>query len=384
MPAVGILTAPLLARALGPEGRGQLAGILQPLVLASAIAALGVPSAVTYFVGRSYNIRHVVKIASLLASGMTLIVALLLVAYGGTIASRLQVDLLPLFLIWSAFLPSAFISIRRAVLQGLRTYKPIDYERVAAAFLRVIGVVALYILGSRSVVSFAAWYMMSGLIASFAFIKIEKTNARELVSPRWGEIFRYSLMASFGTIAVVISGRLDQAILPAAVGPIQLGYYSVAVAVAEIPNIISMVISRNLLAEVSAGRRDRIVLTTVGIGVAAIAVVIAMLYVGAPIIFPIVFGHDFGNSIEIARVLLIGTFMAYLATCTSSYLAGKGRPGFSSIGPAIGGITTSLLFALLWANMTVVDAAWISVLSQVMSFAASVLLVIWLRRMGRA
>ena len=52
LPLSTIISAPLLARGLGVEGRGEVAGAIAPTALALAIAALGLPEAITYFVAK--------------------------------------------------------------------------------------------------------------------------------------------------------------------------------------------------------------------------------------------------------------------------------------------------------------------------------------------
>lgn len=380
LPAVGLLTAPLLARALGPEGRGQLAGILQPLVLASAIAALGIPSATIYFVGKKYSVRSITSIARLISAGTTSLVAIALLVYATTVSNKIGVNLLELLIIWAAFLPSAFIATRRATLQGLLSYRYIDAERALGAIFRVLVVVALWGSGTSSAVAFAVGYMTAGLIASSVlYLPRYQTKMGAHIQSR--KFFNYALKSSFGTIAVVISGRLDQALLPAAVGSVELGYFSVAVAVAEVPMIVSAVASRNVMAESSAGYSNGRILQTIVLGFVALSSVVSAIYLSAPTVVPYLFGHAFVESTKIVQILLLSSFVAYWSICASSYLAGRGAPGLSSVGPAVGGAFTAILFFVFWSSMTVTLAAWVSVASQAASLLASATIMFWISRL---
>src|ERR1700712_393600 len=51
-PLVALATAPMLARSLGVNGRGQFAAATVPLMLVTAIATLGMPEATVYLVAR--------------------------------------------------------------------------------------------------------------------------------------------------------------------------------------------------------------------------------------------------------------------------------------------------------------------------------------------
>lgn len=366
LPLVAIITAPILARALGPVGRGQLAGMLQPLTLASAIASLGVPAAVTYFVGRGYSTMWVVKRAIVMVSITTLVVGVALFFYSPHVAGSLNLSHLALLGVWAAFIPSAFIAVQRSKIQGLRNYLPIDQERLISSALRVGMIVSLWTLEVKSVFLYAAAYMISGLLASTILYLGDKGEHRASTAKpeeNWS-IERYAVFASFGTIAMAMSARLDQAILPSIVRPAELGYFSVAVAIAEVANIITMVIARNLMAEVSSGVAGERALRLILVGGAAHLLLDICLIIALPWALPAVFGEEFRHSTHLVFILLISNFLAYWASCGSTYLSARGQPGKSSFGPAAGALATALSFAFFWASMSSTKAAWISVLSQ--------------------
>src|SRR3954465_10355366 len=52
IPATALITGPILARALGPEGRGIFAAVTTPLLLASLLGTLGLQDALTQFLAR--------------------------------------------------------------------------------------------------------------------------------------------------------------------------------------------------------------------------------------------------------------------------------------------------------------------------------------------
>jgi O-antigen/teichoic acid export membrane protein len=383
MPAAGIITAPILAHALGATGRGQLAGILQPMTLAASLAALGVPSAVTYFIGRQYPASKVIRLAVIISLIMTFFVGVGLFFYSATVAEQLKTNRVLMLMIWAAFLPSALISIRRGHIQGLRRYGALDLERMLASGFRVAAIVLLWIIGVKSVIAFAAIYMIAGLGAS----AVLRLPAYGLTRPSGGtgqaftgtSFLSYAMLSAFGTIAAAMSARLDQAIMPAIVAANDLGYYSVAVTVAEVPAIITTVLTRNVLAEVAGGiHRGAVIRSILLGGLAQVALTIAIL-VALPYVVPIVFGSDFAPAVELIRILLLGTFIAYWANVAATYLGGLGMPGYNSLGQAAAALTTILLFWAAWHSMDAVNAAWISVWSQVAALATAIVLVLRLR-----
>src|SRR5947209_7913495 len=48
--ALGALSGPLLARSLGPAGRGDVAAIMAPATVLSLVLSFGMPNAAAYFV----------------------------------------------------------------------------------------------------------------------------------------------------------------------------------------------------------------------------------------------------------------------------------------------------------------------------------------------
>lgn len=392
MPAAGIVTAPILAHALGATGRGQLAGILQPMTLAAAVAALGVPSAVTYFIGRQYPPGKVIRLAVIVALIMTFLVGSSLFLYSARVAEQLDTNRIFLLLIWAAFLPSALIAIRRGHIQGLRRYGALDLERMLASGFRVGAIVLLWIIGVKSVIAFATVYMIAGLGASAVLRLPRNPDASNTLRRGSGNIipeftgvsfFSYAILSAFGAIAATVSARLDQAIMPAIVATNDLGYYSVAVTVAEVPGIITAVLTRNVLAEVAGGIHTKSVLRLILLGgIAQIALTIAIL-ASLPYAVPIVFGGDFAPAVALIRILLLGTFIGYWANVAAAYLGGLGRPGYNSLGQAAAAFTTILLFWAAWQRMDAGTAAWISVWSQTAALATAFVLVIRLRARGQ-
>lgn len=388
LPAAGLLTAPLLALALGPIGRGQLTGMLQPMVLAAAVAALGVPSAVTYFIGKGVDPKRVSKIAIRISIVVTVIVFTGLLLYSETVSLQLGIDRTEILCIWLALLPSAFVGIRRARLQGLRRYRQLDLERALGAIFRIAAIILLYVAGVSDVVVYAAAYMAAGLAAS-AVLRLPPSEFKNEASIdrsklQGAELLRYALLASLGTIAATMSSRLDQAIMPVIVPPAELGFFAVAVAVAEIPMIITMVAVRNVMTEASRDFAWRTILRSVLIGAAGQLVLIGALLAATPYIFPIVFGGDFGPAMKLVPVLLVGAFLTYWTAVASSFLAGKGRPGLASLGPAAGAASTAVLFWIQWHRMSAVVAAWISVASQSASCATGAMLIVAIAIQRRA
>lgn len=375
LPASALVTAPLLANVLGPVGRGELAGLLQPLTLAGAVAALGAPSAATYFTARGASIFQVRTQAWRICLVATAVVGLALLQYSSIVEKSLGVERILILTVWALFLPSSFISVQRGIVQGMRGYLALDIERLTIAISRVFIITLLWLCGIKSVFVYAISYLVPGLVSSLVLFSRKYHNrGDQRLSP--SSFNRYSMTASFGTISVALSARLDQAIMPIVVGPAQLGLYSVAIAVADISSIITMVVSRNVLAESSGGADKKSVSRTIIVGAVAQLILVASLFIFLPFVLPIVFGISFSHAIPIVHVLLISSFLGYGVNVVSALLSGQGRPGLGSWIQGAAAASTIVLFVAFWGKLDVIDIAWISVVSQLFALVLAVAFLI--------
>ena len=51
-PLASLATAPIMAHALGVDGRGAVAAVTAPILLATSLGTFGLPAAVTYSIAR--------------------------------------------------------------------------------------------------------------------------------------------------------------------------------------------------------------------------------------------------------------------------------------------------------------------------------------------
>jgi len=378
IPLAGLATAPMMARALGPEGRGELAAILQPLTVAGAFAAIGVPAAITFFVGRGHPVRTTQKSALPIILVSTAAVYLGLLLYSGEISRVAHVPQFWVCLIWLSLIPGALLSSRRSAWQGLRQFGPIDVERATAGASRFALIAFLFVLGASSTPMYVVVYIAAGLLASgFLFRKLpigtgsfERPRALKTTN-----ILRYSLLASIGTIMATLNNRLDQAVLPSAIGAKELGLYSIAVTVAEVPFIVTTVTVRNLLAESSHRAKGKSLSKTFSIGLGGTLLASIGLAMISPYFVPVFFGDSFAPAIPAIWMLLVATCLGSIAEGINAIVAGRGRPGLASLPAGIGATISILLLWLTWHGMSMERAAGIAIAAQSGAAVAALLVL---------
>ncbi|WP_395398611.1 lipopolysaccharide biosynthesis protein [Arthrobacter sp. UC242_113] len=364
-PALGLLSGPILARSLGAEGRGQFSSVMEPLTLAGALATIGLPSAVTYFIAAGNNPRSVLVKAFVVGVPTALGTYALLTWYSTAVSQSQGIPRWWLLVAWSLVIFSAVVQILRSYWQGLGAWKRLDLERFGFAILRFVAVLVVAWIGYDSagpyVAGALAAFVVSGLIL---FDRSVKTNDRGS-SPAAREIYKYSAAAALGSIAVVCSNRIDQALLPIVAPSQELGYYAVAVTVAEVPVVCAALAGRNALTLASKGERLGFILRDIAPFALAGGVLLALLYGGAPLYIPLLFGTDFSASIQAVQFLTIGTAYSFIAFISIALISGRGRPGTSSLIPLMNVIITCAAFVLVGRNMTSLGAAIVSMSAQV-------------------
>lgn len=371
-PLIGLASAPLLARALGPTGRGELAAILQPSTVAGAVAALGVPAAVAFYVARGGDVRSIQRKGYVVISASTLAVVAGLLWYSFVVSASVGLDQKLLFLIWLSVIPAAGLAVRRAAWQGLQQYGPIDVERSASGVLRLLFIATLFVLGVTASGSYALAYVFASLGASGVLLKpLRLSKIQPVVEPSMGDFARYAVLASIGTITLTLNNRLDQALLPATVDASALGYYSVAVTIAEIPLVISTVAARNLVAESATSDAQRM-RHTVAVSLTALLAVCVLMFSVTPYALPLIFGGSFAPAVTITQGLIFVSVITAIGEGSGAYLVGRGRPGVASLAPALGATATIAMFAWNWDTMTVTQAVVIALVSQSLATCTSV------------
>lgn len=369
-PMLGLATAPLLARALGPEGRGELATLVQPTTMAAYIAAMGAPLAATFFIsqGRSPSLT-LRRCLTLVAVSASLTYALML-GYAGHLSSHTNIPFWMFALVW-LFVPlTAGLQTLRGAWQGLGAWKRLDYDRILGATARALGIVALILLGFANPLALACVSLGAvslGILFLCGTMTVRPAKGERLSAPSVNQVATYSITGSLTAITLAAGARVDQMILPGTGTSATVGYYAVASTVAEVPLLVTALAARGMLHSIGSGRSLKeglseakfYILTTVG-------VVIVIIVVADPVI-PLIFGRDFTSSVLPARVLCLGVigFLATNVGCAA--IAGLGRPGRAATGPLVGLFSLIAFYAFIRGDVTSISAAWAWSFAQTLS-----------------
>lgn len=389
LPLTSLATGPLLARFLGPEQRGEMAAVLAPLFVLSFVASLALPEATAYAVARlKVPLRRAAAVATglLLAIGSLAGVALW---FAAPVLLRTTPDGIPVLRTAVFALPLVMVLLmQRAAVSGAGGYGRVGLERVTAALLRLLGLVLLALLGAITATT-AVWCnigsgLLAGLLLTRTILRSRSPRDASTLAPAPLARFLlgYAARGSGGVFSNLISWRLDLAVLPAFVGPANLGYYAVAVSLAEIPSLV-LGATRSVVMTEAAARGDAGVVARASRVLVLISTgLVAGIVVVAPFAVVALFGRDFAPAVDLARILLLGAVPFTLELILGAGLLALGRPGLRSAGQIVGAVLTIAGLVLTVPRLGTTGAALTSLFAY--SASCTVTLVLFSRTSGQS
>lgn len=348
-----VITGPILARRLGPYDRGILASVLAPVNLAIALFAVGIPTAMTYFVAsRALSPRRAQRLAVALGS-VTGLAATSIVWILAPYLLRSEEGAVPLLRAGSLTLIGfGAAAAIRGVRLGSGRFGLVSREQWIGVLTRVIAIAGFAIVGILTVTS-AAWISIgSTLAASTILVWGWRTAPRSLDAggseTRLRSVLAYSGSVAVGAISGTVITRLDQTLMPTLSGARQLGFYAVAVSVSEIPLFMSIAV-RDVVLTASTARADfRLVADAARAVLLSQIVLAAAAALVAPWLVPWVFGAQFAGSVPSVLVLLFGGALGSAGSVLNQGLLSLNAPLIRSLtlaATAVVAIVTLLVLA---------------------------------------
>jgi O-antigen/teichoic acid export membrane protein len=331
----------LVARALGPEGRGYLALLIVIAGICLLVAGLGLPAAVTYYIARDQAQARPIA-TSLLVPGIVQTVCalvlqlVLLVAFVGDSPHSVKVAAAFSLLCAPSYLALAY---GLAILQGQQRFRAFNVLRTIPTVVYVCGVCAAFSMGDEALVPFTIAWSVGNFVGGFAALGIAVRGLPALGSPEHppslGRMTKFGLRGLVGSTSPVDQFRLDQAVVGLFLNPVALGLYVVAQAFTIFPRLaaqsVGLVGFPRVAAQPDVSRARRTMWQFFGVGVAVAAVIAGLLELFAGELVTFFFGNDFGDAVEITQILILASlFMAARRVLTDG-LTGLGRPGLGTL-----------------------------------------------------
>ena len=367
----GLVTGVLVARLLGPNGRGELAAIQTWPAVIATIAMLGMPETVVYYAARESDRagRYLASAVTLaLISALPFLVAgylampLLLAAQSATIiaGARWYLLIVPIY----ALLGMPYNSLR-----GRGDFAFWNGIRVTPAFGWLTVLVLAWMLG-RGTPRFVA---AGNLVAlSLLILPVTLIILKRVPGPFWPELghwkpmLRFGLPCVIGTMPQMLNFRLDQMLMAGLMPARLLGLYVVAVAWSSATGPLLTALGSVLFPRVAsqASREQQVRALAQGSRIAVLASVIVTVVVTAltPRAIPLLFGEKFTAAIPAALILVVAGGVSAFNLVTEEGLKGLGHPT-SVMWAEFGGlIVTIISLWLMLRPLGIMGAALASLL----------------------
>lgn len=345
---LGLLTALVLARVLGPAGRGLTAALLGVLYILPIVVSLGAPIEIRRVAAdddgpetlRAARVAAVGSGALAIPAGFA--VAEMLVPgghpslYGSVVAA---VSLLPVTVGWMN---------EQSYLIGRERYLVVAAMQIVPPVVLLAGCLGLGgagLLSEQGVVVLATAGAIANMIVGLCANKVSVRGPRLGVRNLLGRSIRFA----GSSIAEAASNRADQVVALPLLGAQQAGYYSVAVTVGSIPFAFAYALGAHELNYLRASLRSDVKNRSASGVRAALALsgaVTVILAVAVPFMIPIVFGTDYEPAITPTEVLLIGALAIIPNYVCSMHLASLGR-GWAMTLLQMAGLVLSLILLVI-------------------------------------
>jgi O-antigen/teichoic acid export membrane protein len=391
---LGIATSVLIARTVGPTGKGSLDLIIATATLLAMVLSFSLPQGVTFVVAQG-------KIAGNVIASQLLLVSLLQALAAVVILSVLQfTDYFQLFLppwgwwviggvvlyVW-VDLVSKFWS---AILTGQQQIAIVNNSEFIGRMMQFVSLFILFailrISGRQLSVAFlflvalgASTLISLLLLASLGFrFKL----SRDLSGLRGA--FAFALPCYAANLAQFLNYKLDVFVVGFFAGTASVGRYTLAVSLGQLLWLMSNSVASVLLPKIAASTDDggsaQHTARVTRLSLCATAVCGVALAVLATQAIPLMYGEAFRPSIAALLLLLPGIVVFSVANVLAAFMAGIGKPRLNLLVSGISLIITITLDLILIPKMNIAGAAIASTVSYTVS--ALLLIVFFVRETG--
>lgn len=392
----GFATSVILARWLGPAGKGQVDLAMATTSLLVLLLGLSAPGGITYVIARGLGTARSLIGASLpllLIQGVLSAALIMIVPsiVGDRMPTGALLALTAAGIGFSVSLTGASASFRAVALglQRIATANLIDLiARGSLAALLLIAAAtatATAVPGSAAPVMAIGAFTASLAVATLAAFVLTRKELRVPGPSGLSTAIRFAAPSYLANVTQFLNYRLDLFLVGLFLGPSAVGLYALATSLAQLVWLLSNSLATALLPRVAsgAGSGSESVLAE-GAAVSRIALLLSLLGAvalgfAAPVLVPVVYGPSFSSSVPALVLLLPGIVVFASVNVIASVFAGLGRPDYNL---AIGVCGLALTVPLDLLLIPAVGIAGAAIATSASYVAGSVMTSILFRRLG--
>lgn len=363
VPLAGLLTAPLLAKALSPEGRGELAAALAPAVLMMAVATLGLPEALTYHLARRPGITRIALLWAGLTTAALGLLCVVLVWLVAPLLSGGDGELAHLMLVAAAVtVPALGLNVLRGAAAGHQMWVRVAIEKLVVSTWRLVWFVALFATGRLTVLAavlvtvsapLGALAVYAPLLTARSGTKAGRDPDSHPTAPMDGPddvdetrvmqpLLSFGLRMWVGAVSMMLLARTSDLLMVPLASTTELGLWAVAVTVADVPVLFAFAMQSALFGVNSKTRDAGLAVATSRLTILVALLGCSVLAASLPFILVPLFGAEFSAALGPTLLIMLRTVYGIPGLLAGGALAAWGHPGRRSVG-LIAALTTNVV-----------------------------------------
>ncbi len=337
--AASLFISIYIARFLGPSTKGAYYLLVQMVAILATVSLFGVDYAAIFYLGKNFSAKSVVIVTNLFTIAIGIMMAALLFLSART---RLLEDVLlktGFGYLAVILLTIPFMGVSRlnsAILMGFNKYVSFNILNIVLYLVMGINFVIFVIVLQMGLFGALLSYLSAYLILSVIYLAVIVTSKRfqDTAPSRDGvdlkTLLGYGVRAFLAPILLMVLYRADSFILNYYTTISAVGFYSVALSLAElllfIPDSTGAILFPKLV-YTSPEEVDKKFVFILKMSF-ALTLITAILFAGTiRYILPLVYGNLYTDSVRIAYLLLPGLVAMSAYYIFSSYFQAIGRPG---------------------------------------------------------
>ena len=384
--AIAIITA----RVLGPSGKGQLAILTTTVFIAVVVGELGLGQAIVYYLaGRRRSLKEIASSSLLCHAVIGIIITVLLIAIVGPLKETVYAGMPYSYILCViALVPFILItSSQRVVMQGLYKIPVYNFLQILQPAIFLILLLPLIVVADwglkGAIIAWGIACLITFLGAIFAVLKEKGIDLSRVNTGALKGLLSFGAKSWIGNLLKSFTYRIDIFIVAYFLPAAAVGYYAVAVTVAEviwqIPDAVQTVLFPRIASfDKSDARKFTPIVCRQTVALTGVAC--CLLLATANVLVPFVFGQAYSPSILPLLILMPGVFMFAIWKVLHADLVAQGFPLKYSATAAVAMATMVALDLILIPRWGINGAALASTIAYT---AATVLVIYWYLRITK-
>jgi len=350
----GALSGVVVARLLGPEGRGELAALtLWPTMLVS-LATMGINQAIVFNTGRRrLTLSEIWTSSTIIGFGQSILVVIVGLPVISLALRHYPSSVRDLAFLFLAASPLIILGgYPGNLLQGILDLSSFNLIRTIAPSVYTLGIAVLFFL-HRPVLRGVVCFQILGysLALGIGYWILFKKEPIRIV---WNggaclSLINYGWKTQLGNVSSYVNRSADQLVLSLFVAPNELGVYAVAVTMATAVGLFPQAAGIVTLAAGSSSNPNearKIIRHSFLASLLWLSIMCTLLFIFAPTLIKLLFGSAFAGSATACRILLPGSAALGLNQVLYDGARSLGEPALPSYAE---GFATVVTFLGLWA-----------------------------------